>query len=143
MTRFSKSLIFFLAAVCLAQDRGTITGIITDPAGAAVPGATVKGTNPATGQTQTSSTNNEGTFNFLYLPAGKYTVTAEKAGFRMAEAANISVNVSTTVRVDLKLEVGQISDKIEVTSVAPVVVTERSDLGTVVTTKTIIDLPLS
>ena len=143
MNRFSRSLIFFLAVVCLAQDRGTITGIVTDPAGAAVPGATVKGNNPATGLTQTSSTNSEGTFNLLYLPVGNYTVTAEKVGFRTAEAANISVNVSTTVRVDLKLEVGQISDKIEVTSVAPVVVTERSDLGTVVTTKTIIDLPLS
>jgi hypothetical protein len=143
MSRALRLVIFFLAAACFAQDRGTITGVVTDAAGAAVPGATVKGTNPATGQTQTSSTNGEGTFNFLYLPVGKYTVTAEKAGFRTAEAANISVNVSTTVRVDLKLEVGETSEKIEVSAVAPVVVTERSDLGTVVTTKTIIDLPLS
>ncbi|MEO8125705.1 MAG: carboxypeptidase regulatory-like domain-containing protein [Bryobacteraceae bacterium] len=143
MIRISIVSIFFLAATCLAQDRGTITGTVTDAAGASVPGATVKGTNPATGQTQTSSTNAEGTYSLLYLPVGIYTVSAEKIGFRTAEASNISVNVSTTIRVDLKLEVGQVSDKIEVTSVAPVVVTERSDLGTVVTTKTIIDLPLS
>lgn len=108
-----------------------------------MPGAAIRATNPATGQTQTASTNNEGTFTFLYLPVGKYTVSAEKTGFRTAEANNINVDVSTTVRVDLKLEVGQISEKIEVTGVAPAVVSERSDLGTVVTTKTINDLPLS
>ena len=67
MHRFSKLLIFFIAGACLAQDRGTITGTVTDPAGAAVPGAMVKETNPATGQTQTGSTNAEGTFNFLYF----------------------------------------------------------------------------
>ncbi|MDQ6666045.1 MAG: carboxypeptidase regulatory-like domain-containing protein, partial [Acidobacteriota bacterium] len=143
MPRLLRSLIFFLAVICFAQDRGTISGTITDAAGAAVPGAAIKGLNPATGQTQTATTTNEGTFSLLYLPAGKYTVTAEKTGFRTAEASNITVNVSTTARVDLTLEVGQVSDKVEVTAVAPAVVSDRSDLGTVVTTKTINDLPLS
>ena len=55
----------------------------------------------------------------------------------------IVVNVSTTVKIDLKLEVGQITERVEVTAAAPPVVSERSDLGAVVTTKTIIDLPLS
>jgi len=144
MDRHIKLLIgFLIAAICFAQDRGTLTGIVTDPAGAAVPGATVKATNPATGQIQTTATNAEGSYSILYLPVGNYTLTAEKVGFRTAEVTSIPVNVSTTARVDMKLEVGQISDKIEVSAVAPVVVSERSDLGTVVTTKTIIDLPLS
>jgi len=58
--------LFLFAAACFAQDRGTITGIITDPTGAAVPGAAVKAINPATGLTQTASTTAEGTFNLLY-----------------------------------------------------------------------------
>ncbi len=143
MGRISRLAIFLLAVTSFAQDRGTITGTVTDAAGASVPGAAIKVTNPATGLTQSVSTNNEGSFTVPYLPVGKYTVTAEKVGFRTAEATDITVNVSTTARVDLKLEVGQVSEKIEVTSTAPAVVSERSDLGTVVTTKTINDLPLS
>ncbi|MDQ6704446.1 MAG: carboxypeptidase-like regulatory domain-containing protein, partial [Acidobacteriota bacterium] len=143
MGRILKLAIFLLAMTCFAQDRGTITGTVTDAAGAAVPGASIKVANPSTGLTQSVSTNNEGSFAVPYLPVGKYTVTAEKIGFRTAEASDITVNVSTTARVDLKLEVGQVSEKIEVTAVAPAVVSERSDLGTVVTTKTINDLPLS
>ncbi|MDQ6705067.1 MAG: TonB-dependent receptor, partial [Acidobacteriota bacterium] len=143
MGRILKLAIFLLAVTCFAQDRGTITGTLTDAAGAAVPGAAIKVANPSTGLTQSVSTNNEGSFTVPYLPVGKYTVTAEKVGFRTAEVTDITVNVSTTARVDLKLEVGQVSEKIEVTAVAPAVVSERSDLGTVVTTKTINDLPLS
>src|SRR6478609_11856781 len=143
MGRILRIALFFSAVICFAQDRGTITGNVTDAAGASVPGAAIKVTNPSTGLTQSVSTNNEGSFTVPYLPVGKYSVTAEKVGFRTAEANEITVNVSTTARVDLKLEVGQVSDKVEVTGVAPAVVSERSDLGTVVTTKTINDLPLS
>src|SRR5438132_12291325 len=95
--RTLPSLLAVFAAVCLAQDRGTITGTVTDAAGASVPGATVKATHPATGLTLTASTSADGTFSIPYLPAGSYTVTAEKAGFRTAEATGIVVNVSTTV----------------------------------------------
>ncbi len=143
MGRVLRSAMFLGAISCFAQDRGTITGTVTDPAGASIPGVAIKGTNPATGLVQTVATNNEGSYTLLYLPVGKYTVSAEKTGFRTAEAMNITVDVSTTARVDLKLEVGQVSEKIEVSAVAQAVVSERSDLGTVVTTKTINDLPLS
>ncbi len=141
--RALPSLLAVFAAVSLAQDRGTITGTVTDAAGASVPGATLKATNPATGLTQTTSSSADGTFSIPYLPPGGYVITGEKAGFRTAEVTGIVVNVSTTVKVDLKLEVGQITERVEVTAAAPPVVSERSDLGAVVTTKTIIDLPLS
>ena len=64
-------------------------------------------------------------------------------GFRTAEATNITVNVTTTAKVDLQLQVGEVQQTVEVSAAASPVVSERSDLGTVVTTKTIIDLPLS
>src|SRR5437667_5621364 len=110
--RALPSLLAMFAAVCLAQDRGTITGTVTDAAGASVPAATVKATNPATGLTLTTSTSADGTFSIPYLPAGGYAITGEKAGFRTAEVTGIVVNVSTTVKVDLKLEVGQITERV-------------------------------
>ena len=69
--------ILFLAWSCLAQDRGTIRGVLTDPSGAAVPEATVTVKNVNTGLTQTTKTSTDGVYNILYLPAGSYTVTAE------------------------------------------------------------------
>ena len=126
--RALPSLLAVFAAASLAQDRGTITGTVTDAAGASVPGAAIKATNPATGLTQTTSSSADGTFSIPYLPPGGYVVTGEKAGFRTAEVTGIVVNVSTTVKVDLKLEVGQITERVEVTAAAPPVVSERSAL---------------
>src|SRR5689334_6490648 len=110
MSRSQRFAFFFLfSAVCWAQgDRGNITGTITDAGGAAVPGAAVKVTNPDTGLTQSTSTANDGTFNIPYLPVGRYSVSAEKSGFRTAEQAGVSVQVSNTTRVDLQLQVGEV-----------------------------------
>src|ERR1700730_18243159 len=126
------------AFVCFAQDRGNVTGSVTDPAGAAVPGASVRILNPANGFEQTTSTGSDGNYNVPSLPVGKYNVSAEKPGFRTAQQTGVNVDVANTVRVDLKLEVGQVTERVEVSGAAPVVVTERSDLGTVIDSKTIL-----
>lgn len=78
-----------------------------------------------------------------YLPVGVYNITAEKQGFRTAQQTGVAVEVANTLRIDFKLEVGQVSEKVEVSGASPVVVTERSDLGTVIDSKTILDLPLA
>ena len=84
-----KFRIFVLALISavsgLAQDRGTIRGVVTDATGATVPDATVTIKNVNTGLTQTVKTSADGVYSVLYLPAGDYTVTTEKAGFRKAE----------------------------------------------------------
>jgi hypothetical protein len=130
--------------LCLAQgDRGNITGTVIDAGGAAVPDATVRARNVATGLEQTTTTTADGRYNVAYLPVGRYTVTVEKTGFSTAEHSNVTVGVANTTRVDVKLELGQVQQKIEVTSAAPLVVTERSDLGMNLKTKEILDLPLS
>ena len=130
--------------VCYAQgDRGNITGTVTDPGGAAVPGANIKATNPATGLTQSTTTGADGNYNLQYLPVGQYRISAEKTGFSTAEQTGIAVQVSNTTRADFELRVGQVQERVEVTAAAPVVVSERSDLGTVMSSKEIIDLPLS
>jgi len=127
--------------VCYAQgDRGNITGTVTDPGGAAVPGANIKATNPATGLTQSTTTGADGNYNLQYLPVGQYRISAEKTGFSTAEQTGIAVQVSNTTRADFELRVGQVQERVEVTAAAPVVVSERSDLGTVMSSKEIIDL---
>jgi len=139
----SAVLLVLFVGICTAQDRGTITGTVTDAAGAAIPGASVKIINPATGLQQSTTTGNDGIYTVPYLPVGRYTVSATKEGFRVAERSGVAVEVATTAKVDLQLEVGAVTEKVEVTAAAPVVVSERSDLGAVMNSKTIIDLPLA
>src|SRR5436190_4155477 len=90
---------FLVSALLLAgsgfgQDRGTIRGVVTDATGATVPEATVTVKNINTGLTQSAKTSADGVYSFLYLPAGDYTVTTEKAGFKKAETTGIAVHVA-------------------------------------------------
>ena len=135
--------VVFLTTLGLAQgDRGSIRGIVTDPSGANVPDTTVTALNVNTGLTQTSRTGPDGIYNFLYLPVGTYTVTAEKTGFRKIEAAGVVVNVNSDVRLDVSLAVGTVDQTIEVSAAAIMLETSGSNLGKVVSTKAIMDLPM-
>ncbi|MGE0133374.1 MAG: TonB-dependent receptor [Blastocatellales bacterium] len=135
-------LLSLASVAALAQDRGAITGAVTDSAGAVVPGARVTARNVNTGLTQTVTTNDGGLYTFLYLPVGAYVVVTEKVGFRKAEAAGVLVNVNTTVRLDMQLTVGAVEQTMEVSSAASLLATEGSNLGKVVPTRAIMDLPL-
>jgi hypothetical protein len=130
------------AALAVAQDRGTITGNITDTSGAVVPGARITLLNPETGFTQSVVSSNDGSYTFLYLPSGKFNVTAEKQGFRKAEIQDVLVQVNTTSRADIRLQVGTQTDVVEVQGQAPLLQTDKSDLGRVVDNKAIQQLPL-
>jgi len=140
--RVAFGALLFVTAIGFGQDRGTIRGVITDATAAPVPGAVVTATNVNTGLTQTTATTAEGLYNIPYLPVGEYTVTTEKPGFRRAEAAHIIVNVNSVLDIDMKLAVGAIDQKIEVVALAPLLETQGSNLGKVVPTKAIMDLPL-
>src|ERR1051326_6835111 len=102
-----------LAGSSLAQDRGTIRGVVTDPAGATVPEAAVTVKNTNTGLTQTVKTSADGVYSVPYLPAGTYSVTTEKAGFRKAEVAGIEVHVATIAGVDATLAGGAGDQSVE------------------------------
>jgi hypothetical protein len=129
-------------ALLNAQDRGTITGSVTDNSGAIVPNARVTLLNPANGQKQSLETNAEGVYTFLSLTAGRYSVTAEKDGFRKAEASNVQVQVNTTSRLDIRMQLGAVQETVQVEATAPLLQTDKSDLGTVVDNKAIQQLPL-
>src|SRR5882672_11158114 len=93
---------------------GTLTGTVTDPASAVVPGATVIATNVATGLETTTTTTSTGTYTLPYLPAGTYKLRVTSTGFRTAAADNIVLRVAQTQTADIKLEVGAVSEQVMV-----------------------------
>jgi Carboxypeptidase regulatory-like domain/TonB-dependent Receptor Plug Domain len=131
-----------LGGCAMAQDRGSITGTVTDASGSAVPSAAVTLRNPETGVTLKFTSGSTGNFAFASLPAGRYNVDVEMQGFRKSEMTGVNVAVNTDTRIDIKLEVGQVKETVEVQSTASVLQTDRSDLGKVIDTQAISDLPL-
>jgi hypothetical protein len=133
----------FMAPVALqAQTKGSLTGTVTDPAGAVVPGANVELKNNATGATRSTTTNDNGAFNFVDIEPGTYSVTVQNSGFKRAVAANIEVNVSASNQVTIALEAGQVSETVTVTGVQDVVNTSSPSLTNVIDTRQVRDLPL-
>src|SRR3954451_14322773 len=124
--------ILLIAGSGFAQDRGTIRGVVTDPTGATVPDATVTVKNTNTGLTQTVKTSSDGVYSVLYLPAGDYTVTTEKAGFRKAETSGVGVHVATVATVDVTLAVGAVDQTVDVTAASPLLDLQGTNLGKVI-----------
>ncbi len=136
------ALILFLACAAFAQDRGTIRGVVTDQSGATVPDAVVTVKNINTGLTQSVKSSADGVYNVLYLPAGEYTVTTEKAGFRKAQTSGVTVHVATVANVDVAMAVGAVDQSVEVTAAAPLLDVQGTNLGKVIPKNAIKDLPL-
>jgi hypothetical protein len=122
---------------------GTLLGNITDSSGGAVPGATITATETETGVGRTAVSNESGTYIFSSLVNGRYTVTAELQGFKKVVRQNIKVDVNTTIRVDMALEVGAMSESVTVSIETPVLQTDRTDTGRLIESKAITDLPLT
>src|SRR5262245_18885334 len=110
-------LLLWLTNFGLAQQAtGTIAGTIQDSSGAVIPGVSVTLSSPGIiGGNQTAVTSEGGTYRFTRLVPGTYSVRAELTGFRSAERGGIIVNADVTVRTDLTLEVGSLSDAVTVT----------------------------
>jgi hypothetical protein len=121
---------------------GTVTGLATDPSGAAVPSAAVTLTNQETGVKRTASTNASGAYSFPDLPPGSYRLAAEAKGFRPLETRPLTVEAYRTVRQDLAFELAGASSEVLVTeSVSPVIQMESPAVGSNLLTRQIIELP--
>src|SRR6266508_1822054 len=104
-----------LALTAYGQDpRGNISGRVTDSSQALVPGVEVRATNADTGVTASAKSNASGTFNIPFLLPGPYRVTAEMAGFKRFVREGIQVRVSETVDLGIQMEVGAVSETVEV-----------------------------
>jgi hypothetical protein len=133
----------FLSVAGVAQTvLGTLTGRVVDPSDSAIAGATVKATNVATRLEYRSTTTSAGNYALQQLPVGSYELTVEAAGFRKAIRKSIDLNVAQTLTVDVRLEVGQVDQTVEVTSEIGVLQTATSDLGTTIQRNKLMDLPL-
>ena len=143
---FSYALLglLFMPFIMRAQDTGSITGTVSDVSGSVIPDAEVKVSSPAIGLARTITTNSGGDYLAGGLPAGTYEVTVTAKGFKSFSAKNIILQVAEKKRVDVTLQLGEISEKVVVegTSVAQVE-TQSSDLSGVVTGKEISQLELN
>jgi hypothetical protein len=140
------TLLFFLAwnAPLPAQStQGTLTGTITDPQGARVPGVDVVALHVDTQQRFTAVSSADGTYVIPALPIGRYEVTASLAGFSTFKQTGIVLEVGQRLRVDIGLKVGQVTETVEVTGEVTRVQTESSAAGTTVEQQRIENLPLN
>ena len=98
---------------------GTILGTVTDSSGSVVPGAKVTIVNEGTGLTRTCVADTNGEFTAPSLPTGRYTVIAELTGFKTLTLSNIELGVDQHARIDLKLEVGAMTESVSVEATSP------------------------
>ena len=124
-------------------ETATVLGTVRDTTTAVVPDASVTLTNTATGVSMTRTTNAEGNFEFFTVSAGLYLLTVEKAGFAMAMIENITVQVGSRLRVDAQMNVGQVSERVQVTGTAPLIETDTSARGQIITGDQTRALPLN
>ncbi len=135
-----SALFLFCAA---AQDRGTILGRVTDPSGAVVTGASLALTNQDTGIKLSSTANDAGNYTFRGLPFGRYELVCEAPGFRKFVARDTVLNIGQTLTLDVSLQLGGVEQAVEVSGAAPLIESSTSDLGTIIDSKQVADLPLS
>ena len=124
------------------SDRGTITGTVTDPTGAMIPNASIEAKNVQTGVVYKAASSETGNYTLAQLPVGTYQLSATVTGFKQFVRTGITVSTAQTLRVDVKLEVGNISETVTVSADAPLLKTESGELSQVVTSSRMNDLPM-
>ena len=146
----AAALVGFAILCCLAPPpagaqavSGTILGFVQDSTGAVVPGATVTLVNTGTGYSRSVVTNAAGEYTAPLIPTGTYTVTAEITGFKKVSKTNVQLGVDQKIRIDLALEVGAMTEVVEIQAETPLLQTSSSDLGTTVVEEQIRTLPLN
>jgi hypothetical protein len=132
------------ASVSWAQAvKGTLLGTVSDAQGGAIQGATVTITETGTNIGRTAETNASGHYVFSNLKDGVYRVVVEMPGFRKVQRAGVVVDVNTTIRADVTLQVGQLTEEATVVAETPPLQTDRADTGRILESKQITEIPLS
>lgn len=147
MLRLRVYAMFLVAlAVCWtpasAQNYGEFTGVVQDATGGVLPGVSVTITNPETGFVRTVVTNDTGNYRVPFLSPGVYDLQAELPGFNTASRSRVTLQVGDVLRIDFVLQVGEMTEIIEVAGQTPLINVESAELGTVIEMKRIVELPL-
>jgi hypothetical protein len=136
----------FLLNGCVAfaqnASTGALAGLVTDPSGAVITGATISVTNSATGESRTVKSGSAGNYSAALLQPGTYVVSVSKEGFRDAKYSHVVVNVTETEALNVALSMGDASQTIEVSASSLQLQTQTSSLGSVTSEKMVQSLPL-
>src|ERR1700722_11184854 len=136
-----------LAGIChygwSQEVTASVIGTVTDPKGAALPGATVTATSQERGQTYTALTNDSGLYRIPQLPVGTYVVKVEKTGFSTASYPAFVLVLNQVARVDVAMKVGQATETVEVSGSARILATEATQVDTVINAATNDNMPLA
>ena len=137
-------LLFATARSAFAQlDQGTITGVVEDPSGAAIPSASITLTNVDLGQVLKTTTDGAGVFVFSPVKIGNYSVTVSAPNFQTTTQANLHLSIQQRLSVDLILKPGAATETVTVTTEVPLMQTQESSVGQTVDTQTINSVPLA
>src|SRR5215472_3818453 len=114
---------------------GTLNGTVSDPAGAVVPGAAIVATNNSTGLESKTTSTSSGGYTLPYLPSGTYTIRVSAPGFRTTTAEDVTLRVAQTMTIDIKLELGSVSEQVVVSDKAEVLESDSAEIGQYITTE--------
>ena len=132
-----------LSLLAQGGSSGVITGIVTDPTGAVVSGASVQVTNTETGIVETLRTTGSGDYTSPPLHPGHYQVTVSMSGFEISKSNVLTLTVDQRARVDLGLKTGSITDTVTVDTSTANLTTDSSEISTTITSKQVLDLPIN
>src|SRR3989441_155254 len=136
-------LIILSVLPAIAQTQASISGVVHDSTGAVIPGVTVTVTNPSTNFTRNAISNEAGVYNFPSLQPGRYDIKVELPGFRTITQNDVELQIQQSARIDFTLQVGDVSQTVEVEGTAALIATENATVGTVIENKRIVDMPLN
>ncbi|WP_321476898.1 TonB-dependent receptor [uncultured Paludibaculum sp.] len=137
------ALLLALAPFAFAQSSlATLTGTVSDSSGALIPSAKVHLVNTATGEALNATVNDSGIYVIPQIKPGSYILTAESQGFKQHHHAGLILESGARVRLDISLELGAVSESVEVTASVPLLQSESSAVGGVVDNRTIANMPL-
>jgi hypothetical protein len=136
--------VLLAAAPAWAQfETASVLGTVRDTSGAVVPGASVRLANVDTGLVFEKTTDEDGNYEFFTVRIGTYDVSAELGGFTPARVTGVKVTIGSRQRVDLRMSVGQVQEAVEVTAAEPLLETDSSQRGQVITSEQAVALPLN
>ncbi len=143
--RTKTCLVFLLACASLFGQTfyGSLVGTVADSSSSAMPQANVTLINLGTGERRTAQTDNSGNYQFVNIVPGQYRVEVENTGFRRFAREPITVEVQSAVRIDVAMQVGDVSQTVEVTGQTPLLQTENASLGQVVEARKVLEMPLN
>jgi len=144
MRQITRGVAILLSIACHAAAQnitGSILGVVTDPTGAVLPGASIEVIHTETNQATKAQSNAVGAYEIPYLRPGTYKITVSKEGFKRAVRDGVELRLEGRLRLDFQLEVGDTATTVEVTGDAPLIQSEDASLGEVLSTRSVEDLP--